>query len=1144
MVNKMNIHKILNTPTRYIRSINLERDFNDLEVTSSYIPTNQTCGHLARILEGTSRTSGMRSWRITGDYGSGKSSFALAIAHVLSGTKTQFAKRHKHWDSLVNSSSLPKLFPVLITGSREKPVRIILQKLAQALDNSCPTRKPEVLHELKKELKSKKDISNSAALDFIDRASQYVKRSKKADGMLLIIDEMGKFLEYAALNPSEEDLYFFQELGERASRSHDTPLFVINLLHQGFSAYAENLSIPLQREWNKVSGRFEEIVFHNNIEQALELLSAALGIDQSKLPRKLKKNAKINISEAIQIGWLGRAATYEKTELGERIYPLHPLSIPPLLALFNKYGQNERSLYSFLFSNEKHGLQSFADNEVEEDNLLRIYDVYDYAYSSLSHVINQNGYRSKWRFISAAVDSLASNNETEIKILKTIGLLNLLDSNDLVATEEVIIKSLCGKEISSKEIKEAVARLSQRHAIYHRGISKGLCLWPHTSLNLDTAYQKAIDDYAISSAIAPTLINYVSTRPLVARRHFIETGTLRHFTVKYITYEKVKSYRPELRHSDGEIIIPLCENSEEYDAIIEQIKKGSILNSPGILVALPKPLHGFRNLLLEVGRWEWVSNNTPELNNDSFAAEEVSRQIALSKRLLENRIEDTLTLKNSTPDSGIKWFYKGVPETLETGRALLTRLSEICDEHYSFAPIIRNELVNRRKISTAAALARNKLISSILLHENKKYLGLPENKKPPEMCIYLSMLYASGLHNNSQRQGFSLPDDDTNRMNPLFAKMSAILKQKQGSRHTVQNIWEELSKHPYGVREGVLPILLAVFLKIHGHTLAIYENGTFLPQIDGLDFQRIIKRPSNFEIQYLAIDGVKATVFTEIAAILNLNVADNKNAALLDVVTPLCSFAANLTPYTVKTKSVSAKAQKVKSALRSATDPAKLIFHELPIACGTTSFLDNQEPESTALSLYTETLKSAINELQTSYPSLLDYIRKTMEEAINVNKSEVAFREHIEKRAGNLLLVVADAKMKGFCQTLADNNLNDQRWLESIGSYVCSKPPSKWVDRDSDFFYKKIYTYFEQFIRIEAANFDTQKKPEETSGMRLLITRHDGAEGSYVLHLSPEEEMLADQLSEKMRQLLGTDERIALAATSRFAWKLIENKDN
>ncbi len=69
--------------SRFLRSAQLERDFDDSAGLSGYVPTHFVQSCFERIGEGLRPRSGRRAWRVTGDYGSGKSSFALFLAHTM-----------------------------------------------------------------------------------------------------------------------------------------------------------------------------------------------------------------------------------------------------------------------------------------------------------------------------------------------------------------------------------------------------------------------------------------------------------------------------------------------------------------------------------------------------------------------------------------------------------------------------------------------------------------------------------------------------------------------------------------------------------------------------------------------------------------------------------------------------------------------------------------------------------------------------------------------------------------------------------------------------------------------------------------------------------------------------------------------------
>ena len=76
---------VLDMRSRFLRSAHLERDFRDPAALSGYVVTDFARVCIGRMATGLRPQSGNRAWRMTGDYGSGKSSFALLLAHWFSG---------------------------------------------------------------------------------------------------------------------------------------------------------------------------------------------------------------------------------------------------------------------------------------------------------------------------------------------------------------------------------------------------------------------------------------------------------------------------------------------------------------------------------------------------------------------------------------------------------------------------------------------------------------------------------------------------------------------------------------------------------------------------------------------------------------------------------------------------------------------------------------------------------------------------------------------------------------------------------------------------------------------------------------------------------------------------------------------------
>jgi hypothetical protein len=89
------------------------------------------------LLQGLNPKSGQRAWRVTGDYGTGKSSFALALAHLLSDGGGLPLDVRKCVDFRSLGVKRPNLLPVLVTGTRAPLGEALRMALAKSLEESC-----------------------------------------------------------------------------------------------------------------------------------------------------------------------------------------------------------------------------------------------------------------------------------------------------------------------------------------------------------------------------------------------------------------------------------------------------------------------------------------------------------------------------------------------------------------------------------------------------------------------------------------------------------------------------------------------------------------------------------------------------------------------------------------------------------------------------------------------------------------------------------------------------------------------------------------------------------------------------------------------------------------------------------------------
>ena len=256
--------------------------------------------------------------------------------------------------------------------------------------------------------------------------------------------------------------------------------------------------------------------------------------------------------------------------------------------------------------------------------------------------------------------------------------------------------------------------------------------------------------------------------------------------------------------------------------------------------------------------------NTLELNTDPYARDEVSRQRQAALERLEKRISDLINLRDYSGKMAVDWFSEREPRPISNGKQLLKHVSDVCDRVFPQAPRIQNELVNRQNLSVAAASARLRLIGRMLERESQLNLGMPTNKRPPEMSMYLSVLKQGNIHVKGEKTWYiqePLPNADSCHVLPALRQIELVLKSKPDKKMAVSELFVELRKPPFGIRDGLIPLLLAIYIVAHRQDIAIFEDGTFLREMKEQDFLRLTKAPEYFGIQHSEIEGIRASVF-------------------------------------------------------------------------------------------------------------------------------------------------------------------------------------------------------------------------------------------------------------------------------------------
>lgn len=1085
------IADLFGQPGMFYRSVSLERDAADPSAGRGFVMTPWLERGASEILAGLRAGGTRRAWRIIGDFGVGKSALALAFVQALD---PRVADPAMPLVKLVqDTGGAPRMFPLLVTGSRDGLAVCLSASISRVLDTE--------------NLIDPKRVKSISAIPdpFVAmiRLRDALRETKRFDGLLLVVDEMGKFLE--AGGEEGFDVFRLQALAERAARSADTPLAVILILHKGFQSYAEDWRTARRSEWEKVAERFDEMVFDHPLSHTAALLSAALGVHELSLPASIRKIHDETVARVRALGWLGPR---NGTGTGG-CWPVHPAAIPVMARFFAGFGQNERSLFGFAASEEPNSLRAFAADTPLSGSFYTIDNFFDYVASSFGHRLNSRAGAGEWSRIAAVLDRAVDTDPVETAVLKTIGILNLIDASDLAATADSVRVALFPR-FAAEGVDAAITKLISGGFAFRRPGRSELRLWTSRRVDLSAIWREAEEEVDARSVLRD-LSRHLASLPIrphvLARRHSVKTGTSRRFAIRCTHASALAGYSGH-GDADGGIVVVHCAGEEDL-RIARAWSAEVTADDPTMIAAAVPPMPELGAVMVDLLRHRWVVSNAAVLQEDAYATAEIERTIAELETRLVSAVESTLGLNGRAPVSPIDVFRNGHATLLDNPVHIV--VSSLCDQIYDQSPLVENELVNKHALTSAGAAARQRLIERMFADVSDPELGFGAGKNPPERALYLSLLRRGGLHREHNGEwviGAPAPDDDPLRLAPALRAIDERLA-KDGGRVELKELYKVIATRPYGVRAGLAPLLLALSLVAAGHRVALFERGTYCPRLDGAAFMRILKSPDHFALQLVSLEGVRAEVFRRLAVLLNRPATESGIRAVVD---PLIRFGVDLPFHVQHSSNLTLEAQSVRRALAQARSPIDLVFAELPAACGIEPFGPETRADPDRAYEFVSRLDGAIAELRGCYPKLLENMRADL-----LRELDAPVRDLLSARASALAFRLREQQLRTFAMRLADTALPEDHWTEAIGGAVLGKPPARWLDNDVQIWRSRLADLAAQFRRVEAAAFGEGQS--KRNAVRVSLTRADGEERAVVVEI--------DKLSEDQLTAVGAIERLA-----------------
>ncbi len=1057
-----------------------DRDFN-------YIPTPNASQVVSQIVNDFKK--GIRSFNVVGTYGTGKSSFLLAFEQSIRGTKRYFEP---------NFITKPKYDFVKIVGSYAS----IVEQFADAF-----------------EVQTNKNQQENILSEIFNRYHSIGKENKV---LFILIDEFGKFLEYASKHNPEKELYFVQQLAEFCNNPKHN-IVLITTVHQSLESYAYSLSKTQQQEWTKVKGRFREITFNEPVEQLLFLASEYVAEHFES------KTSKSEIDKCLKLTTETKAFNFNKDylkEIASKLYPLDILSANILTLSLQRYGQNERSLFSFLESSDHTGLAKFNKKENPFYNLSNVYDYLNFNfYSFLTSKYNPDF--SAWSSIRSSIEEVErafdSNINDYIKAVKTIGLLNIFSASGSILDLNFFIdylKTACGVS----DGKEIINNLETKNIIRYRSHSKRFILFEGTDLDIQTALIEAGNKISEVADITTLLNRHIQFNPVFAKQYSFSTGTPRYF-------EFIISDYPIQKTPEGEIdgFVNLVFNSKLKESDIQNKSK---LQEEAIIYCFFKNSAEIKNLLFEI---EKIQKVLEENKDDKVAKRELENIVESQTRLLNHYITDSIY----SGSKEVKWFFNGEEKNVADKKDFNKLLSQVCSLVYDATPIFKNELVNKHKISSSIHTAKRNYFKALANDWDKENLGFEDSKFPPEKTIYLSLLKENEISPIRENATDVISIDKKSSFFKLWRASEDFLESAKSEQLKVSELSELLSKRPFKLKQGLIDFWVPTFLFLKRDDFAVFGEDSYIPNLSEENLELIAKYPEKYSIKTFDIEGVKLDIFNSYRTFLNIATEQKfDNNSFIETIKPFIVFYKQLPEYSKNTKRLSPSAIKIRKVIATSKDPEETFFEAFPSALGLT--LSSLQQDKSKLQNFTTSLQDGVRELRTAYDELVKRFEDFIcSEFVGKTADFDEYKEYLQKRFSKLKKHMLLSNQKTFVQRL-DSPLDDRKaWLNSIVQAVTGKTLEAFSDEDEILLYerfKSMILELDSLTKISKSDIDESK--EEVIGVKIdsFFSKIDPK----VVRVPKSKSKEIEQLKNELKNKLGKDNTSNIAAVLNLLKELLQ----
>ncbi|MFX3673480.1 MAG: hypothetical protein ACE3JQ_03395 [Paenisporosarcina sp.] len=883
----------------FTTSVNLKFDIGNKEFIRRYLPTPSHAESLKGIIGGFLGENKNNAHIMIGPYGSGKSLAATIVADIFSNKIrssdfNQLITKFKDVDQEIfeklksAQESNISFIPVTLSGNEGPFGKTIINSIIKSLKNAdhelnipgelneikiiitnWESHFPRTLNEFKRHIKEKgftfnqwmKVLNQNSSLEiewfkkvyplltagavfqvnyetsFLENITEIINQlNEKNLKIFIAYDEFGRFLQSLEIDQIYKTMQDLQDLAEAATRSNNS-IQLLLISHKNMSHYMLGHNEEFKAEFQRIEKRFktyfvesDKATFYRIAQQYTKNMQ-----EEHFLHNQESNNTKLIMKKYSLFSELN----HQEIErlIVEGSYPIHPLALFLLPRLSNTFGQNERTLFTFLESDESGGLNNFVLKKNEGMYYPHVLFDYFFKNSSSEFIKDETFHHLKTYVKLSSALTITKENQGQINLIKLITLWSLSNANNVVKLNKELLMFGTGQSLEILET-NLNSLVKQKLLRYNRVLSQ----W-ELNEGSSVIIEELIEvEYAKLKTINPNRIDILTS--LLNKKFYVATdynddkSMTRFMNVKLITSEIFLNmdFDGKLEgDSDGVIYYVMAVNRNEYKDSINKIK--TVSDKSKIFAVTSKNYKLIRSSIDRLIVLNSLFQNKQLLSEYKNLDEEL-------KVLMEEVKYEVKKYLNSFESYGkhVKWLYKGKEIEVHNEVMLENFVSSIMYELFPKTPEIRNDSINRNSLNGMQTKAMYSVLNSVVKSPNFERLGI--EGQGPDYLIYATVF------KNNNFDLTELPNINNEFYMQLRNDLVAYLDKYQEG--TLKDVEEVMTSSPYGIRKPLVPLLLVSLLRDKWEQLMFYRNGMYVTAVDAEKIYGMFKE--SYEYQYVFQD--------------------------------------------------------------------------------------------------------------------------------------------------------------------------------------------------------------------------------------------------------------------------------------------------